>query len=126
MLYGPPPEGIHAARIYARFWDSNAEVHRSSILAVLTLSNRAKESGLLEQINPELLRHAKKGIKAIFHSTAAFHNLTGKMLITTDLAHQHCINIITLVALRKNSVLGDFVPWEKLQRVVKGGGRMFP
>lgn len=124
-LYGLPPHDHRSARIYAKFWEINAEVYRPSILAVLTSSDHSKrECGKLGYTESALLHRAKKGIEAIFNSAAAFHGVTGRKLITTDLAHRHCVHIITLVSLRRDLILRNFVYWESLQRVLEGGCQM--
>ncbi|KAJ9156105.1 C6 zinc finger domain-containing protein [Pleurostoma richardsiae] len=138
----PPAEDILSARIRAKWWGAQVITYRPFIRQILYFNHTRQntvytpqESGSGDfrsdvtvpfihpsaktpsEVPEEVVSNARKGINALIESTRAFHNLEDKRYIVTNVfgtAHAQWGNLVTLAAVHRDPILGQFVSEELL------------
>lgn len=140
----PPANDILSARLRAKYWGAQVITHRPFIRQLLQFSHNRKhpsspnppatsefradidvpriapQAKSSSEIDPELVRLAQKGIKALIESTRAFHNLgPGRPIITNvfGTAHAQWGNLLVLSAASKDPILKDYVDMALLKHL---------
>lgn len=91
----PPAGDILAARLRAKYWGAQVITYRPFVRKILELnfskhspsdshSARGPDTGPDDDIPPDHLYYAEKGIQALIESTRAFHGLPEKRFIITN------------------------------------------
>ncbi|KAK7746512.1 hypothetical protein SLS53_002471 [Cytospora paraplurivora] len=141
----PPAKDILSARIRAKFWGANVITYRPSVKEVLDFSYRRyndpaepqmcipgrtvtgwpgipEDARTPSDIDPVLYDNARKGVDAIIKSTTAFHGLEDKRFVITNVfgtAHAQWGNLITLVTVYQDPVLGNYVDEHELRELLR-------
>jgi hypothetical protein len=139
----PPAPEILGARLRAKYWGAQMITYRPFIRQILLFSHSINnhpsspnpptwsefrdgivapsihpDAKSLGEIDPGVVELARKGIKALIESTRAFHNLTHKRPIITNVfgtAHAQWGNLLVLSAAYKDPVLRRFVEEDLLR-----------
>ncbi|KAL2141273.1 hypothetical protein VTI28DRAFT_2645 [Corynascus sepedonium] len=126
----PPADEILAARLRAKYWGAQVITYRPFIKDILELNFQKKSNetpmpasdfrpGLVvpvigpnNDIPPQMMEYAAKGITALIESTRAFHGLKEKRYIVTNIfgtAHAQWGNLLTLAAVFRDPTLSCYV-----------------
>lgn len=135
----PPAEDILSARLRAKFWGANVITYRPYVETIMSWSHARKHpeeyrdknfssfsvpsnATTPSDIDPTVLKHAERGVKAVIKSTEAFHGLKDKRFIITNVfgtAHAQWGNMITLAAAYQDPILGVFIEESRLRHLFK-------
>ncbi|KAK7424360.1 hypothetical protein QQZ08_008618 [Neonectria magnoliae] len=139
-----PADEILAARLRAKYWGAQVITYRPFVRQILQFSHSVKnhpsspnfptvssefrqdviapvihpKTRTHNDIDPQVVELAKKGIKALIESTRAFHGLGDKRPIITNVfgtAHAQWGNLLVLSAAFKDPVLHMYVDEELLR-----------
>lgn len=97
----PPAEDILSARLRAKFWGANVITYRPYVENIMGFSHARKHPEEYREkafsslsvpsdittpsdLDPIIVEHAKKGVRAVIKSTEAFHGLKDKRFIITN------------------------------------------
>lgn len=91
--FDPPASGVLDARLRAKFWGATNIICRPVIKPILNAKYPCENANWTDPINervnpkdPRILEVVKRGIRALFESTRAFHGLEDRGFIVTNVS----------------------------------------
>ncbi|KAK4237469.1 hypothetical protein C8A03DRAFT_34586 [Achaetomium macrosporum] len=131
-LNDPPAGDILSARLRAKYWGAQVITYRPFVREILDINFRKSaannglvpvtdpESSSADDITPQMIEYAVKGVRALIESTRAFHGLKEKRFIITNVfgtAHAQWGNLLTLSAVFRDPTLSRFVEEQVLREL---------
>ncbi|KAH6649692.1 hypothetical protein F5144DRAFT_588356 [Chaetomium tenue] len=126
----PPADDILSARLRAKYWGAKVITYRPFVRQILEfnfqkMSNESPmpasdfRSGVVvpvigpnNDIPPQMIDYAVKGVGALIESTRAFHGLKEKRYVVTNIfgtAHAQWGNLLTLAAVFRDPTLRGYI-----------------
>ncbi|KAL2159086.1 hypothetical protein VTH06DRAFT_2845 [Thermothelomyces fergusii] len=134
----PPASDILSARLRAKYWGAQVITYRPFVRQILEfnfqkIANDTPlpasdfRSGVVvpvigpdNDIPPQMIEYARKGVGALIESTRAFHGLKEKRFIVTNIfgtAHAQWGNLLTLAAAFRDPILNKYINEDLLKEL---------
>ncbi|KAL2148395.1 hypothetical protein VTH82DRAFT_2315 [Thermothelomyces myriococcoides] len=134
----PPASDILSARLRAKYWGAQVITYRPFVRQILEFNFQKTandsplpasdfRSGVVvpvigpdNDIPPQMIEYAVKGVGALIESTRAFHGLKEKRFIVTNIfgtAHAQWGNLLTLAAAFRDPILSKYIQEDLLKEL---------